>query len=954
MSSAFAQPQGRLLPVDGQDIIFCHGCGHEWYQTAEGSGNGSPPPPPPTPCPVCHEEFVEVVSRDNDPREFQQTVLPPGFADALFGHGGSDPTQFLFHHPHLHDPDHDHDHNHFHRHHHHDHDAFGHGAGYGHDHDHRDHVHDHDHETEYYEDSDPDEADIEEHDPMPGPHNVYMYRSMSSFGPNSTNNNNPPQPLHRTFFNPTGMPQQQQQQQQPPQQPAVPNAAAMANTVTNLFNGLREAVINNNHAEPVTFFGSRSRDTPFGRVRQTTVTGPQFAGGTTSFTIATGPLRTAGGGGHGGVPGWDFDTLLGNILGNAEPRNGAGGPGQPGQPNPPNNNAQHAAFGVFGAPMQNINDPNNNINNNNAPPPFTGALHHILAMLLSRDGNVAYGDAVHSEEAMDRIITMLMETNGGGAPTGAPPASQSALDRLERRNVDAKILGAEGRAECTICIAEVQLDEEVLFLPCKHWFHEECVVMWLKQHNTCPVCRTAVEAPGGGEGTGASAAATNNNSNSGGGGANASAGAHGTRSGFSTANANAPGAAGGGGTTSSGAPRGRFPVNVGNGGSGGANHMANSSVPGPGSAPASGAHGHHAPVLVGYRQMMQNHERLNAIRTTAGLPPFYHYRSSRVPERSSAAERERERRRRDSHSPTPGRTPSGHGGVPSDPNQYHHHHHHYRYHVPGDYDAWPSHADNGRTTSSPRTRHQQSDSRSPSTTSTSNSNSVSGSGSGSGSEQAQRGWDSSNSSGRRWNRSTRDRDADPSTGSSSSSSNNNGNGDVSRGIAPEMLVYPPLERSNTNASFAPPASRPVHQGRSPAPSWTSSRSFSDRAGSSSSTTTATTTTAATGTGHAAAATAYPRSRNADPAPDSAGNGGAHNRAPSNPAASSSWWTNSTATSGGGGSPHDGGAHATNGSYNNNNNNRGGGNTGGGIFGFLRGRGHNTGNGPPPSNTGRRF
>lgn len=38
-----------------------------------------------------------------------------------------------------------------------------------------------------------------------------------------------------------------------------------------------------------------------------------------------------------------------------------------------------------------------------------------------------------------------------------------------------------------------------LFLPCKHWFHENCVVMWLKEHNTCPICRTPIEKNDGGE-----------------------------------------------------------------------------------------------------------------------------------------------------------------------------------------------------------------------------------------------------------------------------------------------------------------------------------------------------------------------------------------------------------------------------------------------------------------------
>ena len=32
-------------------------------------------------------------------------------------------------------------------------------------------------------------------------------------------------------------------------------------------------------------------------------------------------------------------------------------------------------------------------------------------------------------------------------------------------------------------------------LPCKHFFHPECVVPWLKLSNTCPLCRNAIPLP---------------------------------------------------------------------------------------------------------------------------------------------------------------------------------------------------------------------------------------------------------------------------------------------------------------------------------------------------------------------------------------------------------------------------------------------------------------------------
>jgi hypothetical protein len=68
------------------------------------------------------------------------------------------------------------------------------------------------------------------------------------------------------------------------------------------------------------------------------------------------------------------------------------------------------------------------------------------------------------------------------------------LRRLPCKTVDEGLLKAEGgSAECTICIDDLVLGETVMTLPCKHWFHETCATMWLKEHNTCPICRSSVE-----------------------------------------------------------------------------------------------------------------------------------------------------------------------------------------------------------------------------------------------------------------------------------------------------------------------------------------------------------------------------------------------------------------------------------------------------------------------------
>lgn len=123
------------------------------------------------------------------------------------------------------------------------------------------------------------------------------------------------------------------------------------------------------------------------------------------------------------------------------------------------------------------------------PGDFIASLQRMIALI--DPANAAVGDAVYSQEALDRIISNLMENNSSS--NAAPPATDEALAKLDRKPVSKEMLAQETKTECSICIDDLVEGEMALFLPCKHWFHEKCVVMWLKEHNTCPICRTPIE-----------------------------------------------------------------------------------------------------------------------------------------------------------------------------------------------------------------------------------------------------------------------------------------------------------------------------------------------------------------------------------------------------------------------------------------------------------------------------
>lgn len=45
---------------------------------------------------------------------------------------------------------------------------------------------------------------------------------------------------------------------------------------------------------------------------------------------------------------------------------------------------------------------------------------------------------------------------------------------------------------CPCCLRDFSIDEEVADLNCLHFFHIECIEVWLKSNDTCPMCRAVI------------------------------------------------------------------------------------------------------------------------------------------------------------------------------------------------------------------------------------------------------------------------------------------------------------------------------------------------------------------------------------------------------------------------------------------------------------------------------
>ena len=112
-------------------------------------------------------------------------------------------------------------------------------------------------------------------------------------------------------------------------------------------------------------------------------------------------------------------------------------------------------------------------------------IHQMLNPAAARSG-----DAVYTQEALDRVISQLMEQHSTSTAPG--PASESAITSLPRIKLEESKLDSNGKAECSICMDSVSKGDEVVELPCKHWFHGDCVGAWLREHDTCPQCRRGI------------------------------------------------------------------------------------------------------------------------------------------------------------------------------------------------------------------------------------------------------------------------------------------------------------------------------------------------------------------------------------------------------------------------------------------------------------------------------
>ncbi|KAK8594114.1 hypothetical protein V6N13_125924 [Hibiscus sabdariffa] len=88
----------------------------------------------------------------------------------------------------------------------------------------------------------------------------------------------------------------------------------------------------------------------------------------------------------------------------------------------------------------------------------------------------------------------LFEQLSANDRRGPPPASQSSIDAMPTVKITRRHLHSD--LQCPVCKDKFELGSEARQMPCNHMYHSDCIIPWLEQHNSCPVCRQELPAQG--------------------------------------------------------------------------------------------------------------------------------------------------------------------------------------------------------------------------------------------------------------------------------------------------------------------------------------------------------------------------------------------------------------------------------------------------------------------------
>lgn len=124
----------------------------------------------------------------------------------------------------------------------------------------------------------------------------------------------------------------------------------------------------------------------------------------------------------------------------------------------------------------NVNINHVNVHNNN----YQSIMEHFNQTTLPMLSNIM-GNPL--------IFNLMNDLRRIGVNTERPPAAKEVIQSLIKEVIAENDMIKFKELECAICKDDYKVGDVVSKLPCGHYHHIDCIVLWLNKQNTCPVCR---------------------------------------------------------------------------------------------------------------------------------------------------------------------------------------------------------------------------------------------------------------------------------------------------------------------------------------------------------------------------------------------------------------------------------------------------------------------------------
>ncbi len=126
-------------------------------------------------------------------------------------------------------------------------------------------------------------------------------------------------------------------------------------------------------------------------------------------------------------------------------------------------------------------------------------------------GSITVGDYAFGN--MDDVLNQLLQVH----VKQKPRTSKTFIENLKHIEISEDDLHECVSEGCAVCKDQFEKKQIAHKLPCGHTYHRDCILPWIKTHNTCPVCRHELpsEAPSASNGdTSSSSSAPSSSSSS--------------------------------------------------------------------------------------------------------------------------------------------------------------------------------------------------------------------------------------------------------------------------------------------------------------------------------------------------------------------------------------------------------------------------------------------------------